>query len=87
MMMPSDTNISNPKICTMKGVTHVVTAITYGMDANFEFKKHAKSSYDREKIEGELKVYKKPIYRKVVLQFSNTKTDFRTYIPHYAFLS
>ena len=57
MMIPSDTPINNPKICEMKGVTHVVTAITYGMDAYFEFKKQANSNKNRESIEGELKVH------------------------------
>ena len=55
-MLPSDTPLDNLEVCKLKSVTHVVTALTYGMDAYFAFKKDAKLSKDVEKIKGELKV-------------------------------
>ena len=57
-MVPTDTPADNLKICERKDVTHVVTGLTYGMDAYFSFKKEAKSQGSRERIEGELKVLK-----------------------------
>ena len=55
-MIPIDTPKNNANVCAMKGVTHVVTGITYGMDAYIAFKKQSTSTSSREKIEGELKV-------------------------------
>ena len=56
VMLPSDTPLDNLNVCKLKTVTHVVTALTYGMDAYFAFRKDAKSSSQMEKIKGELKV-------------------------------
>ena len=55
-MLPSDTPIDNLRVCKLKSITHVVTALTYGMDAYFAFMKDAKSSSQMEKIQRELKV-------------------------------
>ena len=56
VMLPTDTAIDNAHICRMKGITHVVTSITYGMDAYMTFKKEDKTKKSKEIIAGELKV-------------------------------
>ena len=54
--IPTHTPLNNINLCKMKGFTHVVTGITYGMDASFDFQRIVKNDESFENIEGELKI-------------------------------
>ena len=50
-ILPTNIQLDDVNVCKLKEVTHVVTEITYGMDAFFAFKKTVKSSSSKERIE------------------------------------
>ena len=54
--LPTATAKDYNDVCSLKGPTHVVTSIAYGMDAHFVFKKTAKTDESREKLAGSLKI-------------------------------
>ena len=54
--MPSDTPIDNLRVCKRKDVTHVVTSITYGVDAYFTYTKQAHSTDSFQLVKEQLKV-------------------------------
>ena len=48
--------INEYSICFTKGPTHVVTALTYGLNANFVFTKKTSMEKTRQEISGSLKI-------------------------------
>ena len=50
-ILPTEVKLDNINVCKLKEATHVVTAITYGMDAFFAFKKTVKSDSSKERIQ------------------------------------
>merc|ERR1712159_37304 len=60
-ILPASITKDYNDLCSLKGPTHVVTSIKYGMDAYFTFTKTAKTHESKEKVSGSLQVAVKSI--------------------------
>jgi len=61
LYMPSDVDVDNKMYCTQKDVSHVVSSVTYGLNAFFTFKKTTSNSKEKQEIQGTLQAMVKSI--------------------------
>jgi len=61
LYMPTSIDVNNKIYCTAKDVTHVVSSVTYGLNAFFNFRKTVSTSSERQELAGTLQAMVKSI--------------------------